>query len=124
MSRRSSLAAAIVSVCMLVYGATAHAASSIITPPLQDSSGKDVTCLVLNTGTKTAAGVHIEVIRADGVVLADETNDIPAGQFVGIPGATGIGAYCRVSNISKSHARVTVCVRDSTGSCITALSVP
>jgi len=107
----------------LAAATTAHAAGPIVTPALMATGTNDLQCRLVNAGNQDAT-VLIEIVDDTGVVLASNG---PTAVFAGWTQSTltadspGVG-YCRVSGISKRRARVTLCVRESGGTCIAAVT--
>ena len=98
-------------------------AAEIITPALATGSSPTVNCRVLNTGGTIVHNVTIQIFDAFGNTESSNAPfTIGAGSTVSMNDATPSGiAYCRVSGISKSKARVTLCLIDATGTCTTAV---
>lgn len=103
---------------------TAHAAT-LVTPALPKGVGIGYQCGVVNTSTKDSDAVLFEIVGEAGAVISTNTFTIPAGATRSIASAGGAGLnYCRVTGISKSKARVTFCVRDSSFGCIQSTTAP
>jgi hypothetical protein len=96
----------------LLFGGTAWAAD-IFTSPLNTGDAADVSCRVLNTGTTTEQDVTIDIRDTFNISQTSFTLDIGAGRTEAVTDLTPAPVvYCRVSGISKTRARVTLCLRD------------
>ena len=103
---------------------TAHAAT-LVTPALPKVAGITFLCGVVNTSTQDSAPVLFEIVGEAGAVITSQTFAIPAGATRSVPSAGGSGLnYCRLTGISKTKARVTFCVRDSSFGCIQSVTGP
>ena len=126
MTRRISAMAAI-TVILLTPSAWA---ADIFTPVLTVSSvtSESMECIVLNTGTTIVSDVTISIHDAG----AGATSETGTFTFAGgaarsvvetsLPGSGNF--YCRVSGISKSKAKVTLCLRDANDNCTVAVTAP
>ncbi len=114
-------------VLLLVAPPLAAEAATITTGAIQaPGATESLRCRVANTGTSDANAVTIELIGTVGNVT-DSLGPLilPAGST--ISEATGVGPgirWCRVTGISKGAGRVTLCVIDSSGNCIAAVTAP
>lgn len=97
----------------LLVGSTAWA--DIFTPALNTGNADSVVCRVLNTGTSTAKTVVTKFFDNAGTQQGGIQGAIEAGAArttTSNPNPSSV-LYCRVSGISKSKARVTLCLLDA-----------
>jgi len=113
-------------VLLLVVPPLAAEAATITTGALPAFGGNSLRCRVANTGTSDANAVTIELIDTGGTVTGSVGPvTLPAGTTVSESTAASPGTrWCRVRGISKAAGRVTLCVIDSSDSCIAAVTVP
>jgi hypothetical protein len=105
-------------------------AGDIFTPVLLAGSNAvaSLECEVLNTGTATIDDVTISLhLGGNGVTVMSNTVSIPGGAERALVDSSPPGSgdfYCRVSGISKSKARVSLCAREASGTCKVIVTVP
>ena len=110
----------------LLVTATARAAAVLVTPALPKGNAPTVLCGVVNMGKTDVDGILMEIVGESGTVVTSLTVAIAAGATRTIAtGNSNIGLYyCRVTGISKSKARVTLCTRDSSFNCLESVTTP
>ena len=125
MSRWTSL----VTAAALVMTSVAWA-GDIFTPVLLAGSNavSSLECDVLNTGNATVDDVAISLhLGGNGIAVMSTTVSIPAGAERGLVDSSPPGSgdfYCRVSGISKSKAKVSLCAREASGTCKVIVTSP
>jgi len=119
------LAIAVAGVLIVLLTSSAWAAD-IFTPALpRGGAASRVNCRVLNTGSTTEQGVTVKLFNTFGVEQASlGPVDLESGTTTSVedPTFTSAAYYCRVSAISRSRARVTLCMLDADDNCIVAVT--
>ena len=105
--------------------ADAAQAAPLVTPPLRKGTNPSFECGVVNVSNKSVGPVLIEIVGETGIVLNDTSVSIPAGATRSVSAGGGAGFnHCRVTGITKTKARITLCTRDASFNCLQSVTIP
>lgn len=109
---------------VLLLAAGPAGAADLVTPPLANGSAARVTCRAVNVHTSSVS-VGVQIFEAGSLAaVAVSGGDVPSRAFrTATKEAPTAGAtyYCRVSGLSKSKGRVSLCLEDASEMCTEAV---
>jgi hypothetical protein len=112
---------------LLIAGSAWAATTAISTPTLAVGGDVDeITCTVLNTGTKELVNIVVEIINLDGNLVTDGTSPLVisaehTGQ-ISFGGTMPSFARCKVSGVTIKSARVALMLKDTGGNVVAVVT--